>query len=253
MSGKRWIWIGCGGCLGLIVIFILATVGGFYLVARNFTQMAKNMEEYQQKSQALDKQYPFTKPEDGKIDPERYKQYLQARKKTILYAGEQLDWFKKFIEDPQKKGGLSTLKLIKNFITLIPTFAKIGLSQINSLEAIKMSHKEYSYMTGITVGETLHWLDLDPTDEKYSAAQKYWKPMDEMDKSIREQRKKNPSSRMDVGPIDRKRFMDAVEPFKDAEGVHSDMVWLNKDEIFTDSFAIFVDALTLADEYKYNE
>ncbi len=249
MSNKRWIWIGCGGCLGIIILCIVVAVVGFYWVGENFNQMISDMNALHTEIEALNEKYPFSKPDDMKIDPSRYQKFLKVRQDTINEAQERLDWFRQLIDDSNQSNQLSTFELIGKLINLIPTITRLGLHQVDALDKAEMAHREYAFYTGLSASETKAWLDAKEDSERKKAAQEYWKPLNDLERWSDKQQKENPSANTDLGPFDKALFIQAIEKHHDPDHSNADLIWQNRDDFFVSPYAIFVDALAVWDFY----
>jgi len=133
---RYWL-IGCGGFV--LIAGVLVAIGIKFISAEIKDFMAES-EVVLLELDALDEQYPFTRPEDGVFPEERFKDYVSCRREL---KGNIDATIEEFVEED-----LSLKKRISLFFDLVPAF---GRSYAESLRGAAMPPGEYDWFTDQTL------------------------------------------------------------------------------------------------------
>lgn len=125
----KWL-IGCGVLLAL-VIGLLAAV--FFVVKNEVQEFSEAADEAGVKLETVEKDYPFTKPEDGVLSEDRFILFLSGREKLDAFVEER-------VKNLQNAGFIAAVRSIASAAQdFMPAFA-------NVLAEIGMSPYEYSFI-----------------------------------------------------------------------------------------------------------
>ncbi|RJP35485.1 MAG: hypothetical protein C4527_00045 [Candidatus Omnitrophota bacterium] len=242
MANKKWLWIGCGGCLSMVIVFMILLVMGGFWVKNYANRIKQNYEVLASDHRELERQYPFTAPADKTIDPQRFEKFLSVRETVNAEAQTKLDWLIQFAQTPNEKSGMTTVGLIHKFVGLPITLSEIGMTRVDALRDAAMSHKEYDHLTRVVAAELWSWRDLEDADPLKTKAVVYFKPLEDIRQFLNDAGEKNPHQEIQVGPFDLDRFLEAVESEKDEHHVNRELIRSGSDRIVAGDAIIFVDA-----------
>ena len=131
---NKWL-IGCGTALGIVV---LVAIGAGYYAWQQGKQIRGSVHEITRAYLDLDRQYPFTPPTDGSIDPERFRKFLEVRQPVAAAIRQALGTAK-------EKGFADRMRMV---LTLV---RNLGTVHVAALQAAAMSLDEYHYLARETV------------------------------------------------------------------------------------------------------
>lgn len=170
VSGKKVALWGCLGCGGFV--FLVFVVPGIFIAYRGI-QFGKEIgQAYREVAvgyTAIDQEYPFVRPEDGIMNEERLKTFLQIRGDIAEYAHEQIQKLEETGEEIGRQfespGIISKIRgvtTIKDIIGLgAGLAANIGNEHVRLLGGDDMSTKEYEWLTFIYLGTLAKAKDND--------------------------------------------------------------------------------------------
>ncbi len=242
MSNKKWLTIGCGGCLSIIVIIIILIVmGGFWI--KNYTnQIQQQFKTLTAEQKELENQFPFSAPEDKAIDPERYDTFLSVREKIVTETESKLDWLIQFAQSPDDKGGMTIIRLIRNFVGLPLTISEIGLFRVDLLREAEMSHKEYDYLTRVSAAEILSWREFEEGNPWRQHAETYVQPLEDIQAHIEKAEENNPGQNIETGPFDLDEFLEEIQVAKDPDHTNRELIQSKINRFLSSDTVILVDA-----------
>jgi hypothetical protein len=152
------------GCGLFVLLFSLLMAGGIGFIAYQGYQFGQEIQAaYQEVAiefQKLDQDYPFTPPDDGVMNEERVKAFLQIRVEAVEFATEYLqkleltgDEIGKQFESEGIKSKLKGIGKIKDIVHLAANMAaNIAQKQVQKLDEQEMSLKEYQWLTRTCLG-----------------------------------------------------------------------------------------------------
>ena len=246
MAKNKWLWVGCGGCLGVVVLLLIVVVGFGLMVRGYFGSIKSDMDTMKVELKQLQQDFPFTPPTDQKVEGNRYDQFLSVREKVTTTAESELDWLIQLVKSSDKKKDFNFWGFLKNILSLPRRIAQIGKTQVTALRDVKMSPNEYAFLTRMTAAEIYSWSQLEATDPKVELQKKYLKPLRDIHDGIKEARKRNPGSNIQTGPINYEDFISAIEENKDPNHTNRELITAKMDRILASSAAVFVDAITVS-------
>jgi hypothetical protein len=138
------------GCLGIVVVGVIALgVGGWFVKswvtekAEDIEKVGKNIagsedSEYGQRIAKVNEQYPFHRPEDNVITEGQLQRFLAARK-SIHQVYKKYENEIKQLDQSSKENPLAALKGF-GFLN------DLRLAQAGALESQRMSKDEYEYL-----------------------------------------------------------------------------------------------------------
>jgi hypothetical protein len=137
--------IGCG-IISLIVI--LAVVGCSAYACHKLNQFTTGIEAAGAQIEALDQKFPFEAPTDGRVSPERFAQYMDARE-GILGAVMQVGLVSELVaaSEQNRQPNIG----IGDFLGIIGAIPNLMGSLAESLEASEMSPKEFAFHSTIVL------------------------------------------------------------------------------------------------------
>ena len=115
MEAKHWIGIGCGGCLGIILLIAGLIAGSIFYVR----SIAREAEKSSQEMNALKDAFLFTAPENNQIDTERFSRFLSARDKVYNECTDIFSPFNEFIAVDLSKNDFSQYKILTSVMTIL--------------------------------------------------------------------------------------------------------------------------------------
>lgn len=245
MARNRWLWIGCGGCLGIVIILILLMTGGFIYFYQYGIGIKEKLEQLDREIRALNENFPFTPPEAYAIAEERYREFLSIREKTIRLTQEELGWLIRFSEDPESKGGLTIFQLVYKFVNLPNSLGSIGLDLTGRLNTQKMSWDEYQYLTGVTISVLLSWQSEPELSEQRKIADSYIKLLRTINENTDRTEREHPGTHIDLGPFQIDEFKTNAQRFQDIPNEIHDMIYDNHLQIMSSQSGVFVDAFVM--------
>lgn len=241
MEAKHWIGLGCGGCLGIILL-IVAIIAGSIFYVRNIT---RNAEQSYQEMNALKDKHPFSTPANEQIDPERFNRFLTAREKTYADCKDCFAPFSEFVEIDINKNNFSQFKIFTSVMTILTQVPKINKSRLESLKAAEMSPQEYKYWTSIMALEISTWEKLQDQPDKIKLAEQYFHPLKKFEENAKAISARKPGTNLDNSPFDYDTFIHRIEKKEYKNDKNSETVFAQKDRIVSSTSAIFLDAWTL--------
>lgn len=241
MNKNRWIWIGCGGCLGIIILGVLVTIALGTMGYRYVKNVERNMEIWETKMKAIDQAYPFTPPEDNQIQADRYAAFLNIREKTIAAAEKRLDWLFQFIQSPEKPSGYSMVGLGFNFLNFFSTLSEIGAEMADEMDQEKMSMKEYVYLTRSTMGALYQWSQSADDAEKKAAWDQYMKAVNDLATKVERFKEEKPGAKFEMGPLDRDQIMSLMKSLPAPPAETQEVLFAQRGRINSSTAALFVD------------
>lgn len=134
------------GCV-VIVIGVAAAIGigGYFLkkTVEDKYEKVKNVagtpdSEYGKKTAQLTQQHPFTSPANGIVTEDQLQRFLEVRKSVFAVYKKYESEFKKMEAD--KKQGFDALMKVGGI------WNEVRMTQVNALEAQRMSPEEYNYI-----------------------------------------------------------------------------------------------------------
>lgn len=246
MSKNRWLWIGCGGCLGLVILLVLLVFAGGFAISRYVKNIQSQKDQWDQKVKALDQAHPFTPATPPSLDPQRYAEFLEIRNRSAASVDQNLGWLMELSRAAAtQKEPESWLALVKKFINLPFNLFDIGNDQITALSGARMSMREYVYLTQVTAGALNQWRQREEGDARLAIAHAYLKPILDLDESLQKHKQKNPQSNIEIGPFDKDKFIDTLNDQPPPTPEMDDMIFAVRDRIVSASSAAFLDAITL--------
>ncbi|MBN2327229.1 MAG: hypothetical protein JXR73_08735 [Candidatus Omnitrophica bacterium] len=242
MSNKRWVKIGCGGCLGIVILLLLIAIvlgaAGYHY----FQDVQQNIGVWETRKREINQAYPFTPPENSQIQEERYASFLKIRTQLLIAAEERLDWLFEFMAQTETPGALDKMKMGLRFLNFFAALSEIGLELTKDLDKEKMSMNEYIYMTRLTAGALHQWGQADEENERKAVWRQYMKPVDDLSERVRRIEEENPGAQIDLGPLERSKILDVMETLPTPPQEIEDLIFAHSDEIAVVKSAIFVDA-----------
>lgn len=252
---KRWIYIGCGGCLGLIVIATILIGGGLLAMKRYANSIATEFRELQQDRLVLQQEFPYEDLGTQPLDPQRFQDYLSVRDATLEQANQRLAWLNSFINPSVVAEEPSLWQTFRNFLNLPTDLAQIGRMQISSLREQKMSLTEYTVITRTMAAEINTWLQLEPSNDLHVHAQQYMRSIDQINDYAEQQKQENPGTRIDLGPFQKREFIREIEGYVDPEHRNRELFTAHAKRIVSSPYASLIDAWTVVgmpDEWTSN-
>ncbi len=163
-NGKKVAIWGCLGCVGFLALTVLLLGGGVAYIAYRGVQFGKNVgQSYREVAagyKTLNKEHPFTPPEDGVMNADRLEEYLVVRQEISDFSTEYLGKFEEIretIEDRMESPGImSKIHGIQSIREIISHGANmgaiIGEEHVRLLEQTEFSLEEYFWITWIYLG-----------------------------------------------------------------------------------------------------
>lgn len=251
MSKTRWLWIGCGGCLGLAIVLVLMLFAGGFALTRYVKTIQSQKDEWDRKVRTLDQAYPFTPPSPPSLEPQRYEEFLAVRSRAAASVDQNLGWLIALSQDAASQNeSESWLSLVKRFIHLPFDLFAAGEDQLHGLTQARMSMREYVHLTQITAGAMNHWRQREEGDPRQAIAQAYLKPILDLDENLKKHQQKNPQSHVDIGPIDKESFLHVLARQAPPPPEIDELIYAAGNRIVAASSAVFLDAITLQNGYE---
>ncbi|MBI1388604.1 MAG: hypothetical protein GC154_09175 [bacterium] len=241
MSAKKWIFIGCGGCLGVLVLLILVAGGGCYFFLNKMGKFTARIDEVTRRVKEMNETYPFTPPDNGVMDPARFDDYLSIRETANQAGVDHFSWLFDMARGDQQTERPSGLRMAMKFASLPQSFIDATETELDAMDEKEMSPNEFIFYTQSTASEIISWLDEDD-DALKSKAQDYLKRMTEMQERIREQEKKNPHSNINAGVFERDEFVAEMKTHINGAHPNRDLILTNFERINSMELGAFVDA-----------
>ncbi|MGC9327750.1 MAG: hypothetical protein ACP5I1_08960 [Candidatus Hinthialibacter sp.] len=242
MSNNRWVKIGCGGCLGLVILLVLFAIVLGTAGYRYFQGMQKNIGVWETRRHEINVAYPFTPPENNQIQEERYVSFLKIRAQVLIAAEKRLDWLFEFMAQTENPSVFDKLKMGLRFLNFFADLSEIGLELAQDLDKEKMSMDEYIYLTRLTAAALYHWGQAQEENERKALWRQYIKPLDDLSDRMQKIEEENPGAQIDLGPLERSKIFDVMETLPTPPQEIEDLIFLHRDEIAVVPSAIFVDA-----------
>lgn len=246
-NGKRWIYIGCGGCLGVVVLLALLAGGALFYLRSVVQNIQADMEAIQTELRELGREYPFETPEGNVIGEEQFERFLDVRTRLAAKAEEEFRWILDLVDQSANQGDVSFWDVIRNLTQLPGNLAAIGRTQVEALADNAMSPNEYRYLTERTAAEIASWRGAG--EELAPLADQYLRPLRDLQDGIENQRQRNPNSDIDPGPFDYNEFMGRVGGATDPDHPNRGLIRSHMDTILSSTAAIYVDAIVLDNEW----
>lgn len=164
MAKKNALLIGCLGCGGVLLLLLLLLVGGVSFIAYQAVSFGKEIAatygEVAEEYKTLDKEFTFTKPEDGLLNEERTKTFLRVRAELAAFMEQHKDKLEetgdrigKQFDDSGFLSKLRGIKSIKEIVQLAVSLgADIGKEHLRLLSDESMSPAEYQWLSEIYFG-----------------------------------------------------------------------------------------------------
>ncbi len=246
MARNRWLWIGCGGCLGLVILLVLMLFAGGFAINRYVKSIQSQKDQWDQKVKALDQAHPYTPSIPPTLDPQRYTDYLEIRKRAAASVDQKLGWLIELSRAAAtQKEPESWLSLVKRFLHLPFNLLEIGEDQVNALTEARMSMREYVHLTQITAGTMNQWRQREAGDARRAIAEAYLKPILDLDESLQKHKQKNQHTHIDIGPFNKEDFLYTLKNQPSPTPEMDDTIFAARDRIVSASSGVFLDAITL--------
>ena len=246
MSKNRWLWIGCGGCLGLVIVLVLALFAGGFALTRYVKTIQSQKDEWDRKVRTLDQAHPFTPPSPPSLNPQRYEEFLAVRSRAAASVDQNLGWLIELSQDAASpKESASWLSLVKRFIHLPFDLFAAGEDQLTALAQTRMSMREYVHLTQVTAGAMNQWRQREKGDPREAIAQAYLKPILDLDENLKKHQQQNPQSHVDIGPFDKESFLHILARQAPPPREIDELIYAAGNRIVSASSAVFLDAITL--------
>lgn len=159
-SGEKSFLVGCLGVVALIVIFLIG--GSVYFGYQGYQakmDIQKTYSDMVDRYQTLNDEFAFTVPADGLLQPTQVQNFLKVRLSMAEYS-------KPFLSDIKTAGsdiiiqfrfsGFAVFesidKIKQAIIDLVKSGANIGNEHCRLLREVRMSPKEYEWITRIYLG-----------------------------------------------------------------------------------------------------
>jgi len=147
---KKWL-AGCGiGCGAVILLGILASVGGSFFLMRPFKDAIATRETLDQRH---GEQADYTPPPDGAIAADRLEGFLTVRSAIMELCGdfaqssEQFQHMEEMDDDtPKTEALVGVMKIMKEVVGMVPRLGKFFEARNSTLFAVDMGLGEYTYI-----------------------------------------------------------------------------------------------------------
>jgi hypothetical protein len=227
---KKWVVFGCGGCLTVVMLCVVALVV-LFVVVRNYGQrVSKASAEVQREFAQLARDFPFPTPgKEVAVEANRFDQYLSVRDTVTSAAAAEMDWVLKLTSDRAQTEKMGVFKWVKKLAGVPLQLFAVQKVQAGALRRNRMSHGEYRWLTRMMDAEIHSWRQAPETgDEWTSRAEAYFQPLLAI-KRWQQNFEKNRSGRgghanVEVGPLDYDHFIAAIEQFKNPEHLNRDLI-----------------------------
>jgi hypothetical protein len=241
MNKKRWIWIGCGGCLGVVILGALVSIALGTMGYRYVKNVEKNMDAWETQMKTINQAYPFTPPGDNQIQADRYTAFLNIREKTIAAAEKRLDWLFQFMQSPERPSGFAVVGLGFNFLNFFANLSEIGAEMADEMTQEKMSMKEYVYLTRSTMSALYQW-SLNPENaERKAVWDQYMKAINDLTDKIERFNREKPGSNVGMGPLNRDQIMSLMKSLPSPPPETQEVIFTQCSRINSSTAALFVD------------
>ncbi|MFB3786669.1 MAG: hypothetical protein ACE15F_09880 [bacterium] len=246
MARNRWLWIGCGGCLGLVILLVLMVFAGGFAIHRYVKNIQNETDQWVQQVKALDQAHPFTPASPPSLDPPRYAEFLEIRYRSAASVDRNLGWLMELSQAAAaSKEPESRLALVKKFINLPFNLFDIGEDQLNALTGARMSMREYVYLTQITAGALNEWRQREAGDARRAIAEAYLKPILDLDEILQKYKQNHPHTNIEIGPFDKDIFLQTLKNIPPPTPEMDGTIYAARDRIVSASSAALLDAITL--------
>ena len=247
MLKKKWIYAGCGGCLGVTVLFIIGLLILIWMARNFFTKIDSQMIALNEEYKQLAEDFPFTRPNEFQIDEARFSQFLAIREKTIaaVQSKEELAWFLQMAESKEKRDELSIFGLISHSYTGAQQVIDAGFEQVSFLREAEMAMEEYVYLTKIITAEILSWYEQEEDTARADQAKAYFQWFFDLNQWREERVQRDPDDTMDPVPFDFEEFKKDLTDYRDPEHTNRSLISAQAAQVFISKVAVAIDAFVV--------
>lgn len=241
MSNNNILWIGCGGCLGFLILAVIVIVAIGSMGFQYAQNIGKKLDAWEEQTRQIDQAYPFALPETPQTDEERFAAFLRIREQVVAVSGEKLDWLFEFMANREEPGKLALVRIGLKFVHCFAALGDIGIEMVTLLDRERMSMKEYTYLTRLTMGTLYNWGRLEEDEERTAAWNRYMTSVEELSERVKRIKENQRGANIDLGPLDRKRILGAMQSFPSLSPESDAVLFAHRAEITASTSAIFTD------------
>lgn len=245
MSKRKWIFIGCGGCLGVVVLGVVLVSVFAYWASQLFGHFPESVQEMESEHRALQKEFPFELNLEGVLEAERIDKFFNVRDQTIASANEHLPWLLRLGEESlpmQKEGRIS---IFKNVLMSVSQFPRVGVERAYALRGQGMSLNEYERISRVLSIELVSWREMEEGGLHRQTADAYFQPLINFEDNVEAYKANRPWHGInDNDEITLERYVQEVKRDLDQAGKNREAFAERAERIASASAAVFVDMWT---------
>ncbi|MBZ0257809.1 hypothetical protein K8I31_17225 [bacterium] len=245
MRKKKWIFIGCGGCLVIVLIGvgIIGLIG--YSIREIFANFPKEMEEMEEIHKEVKQDYPFELNVEGILEPERIDKFFNVREATIASAEENISWLLQLGDESMPMQKENTFSVIRNMMETVSKFPRIGVERARALREQGMSLNEYEYISRVLSIEVVSWREMEEDSANRQIADAYFQPLQNFEDNLKAYKESHPWNGInDNGEFSVERYCREVQKDLDEADINREAFLERADRITSASAAVFVDLWT---------
>jgi len=149
------------GCLiALVIVGLLLAVAGWKIVSmvRKGIEFARELtvvvEDFQQQSDQLNQEYPFTEPAEITLTDQQMQQFMSVRRQlNDTLSGSPVAQKMKEFEQMDDTGSNPSFKDFAELLSnIIPSVKQVGAVYFENLQEQQISPDQYNYTTSIVIG-----------------------------------------------------------------------------------------------------
>lgn len=245
MSKKKWIFIGCGGCLVIVLIGvgIIGLIG--YSISEIFANFRKDINEMEDIQREVKHDYPFELNVEEILEPERIDKFFNVREATIASANKHISWLLQFGDESMPMQKENTFSVIRNMMKTVSKFPRIGVDRACALREQGMSLKEYEYISRVLSIEAVSWRKMEEDSANRKIADAYFQPLQNFEDNLKAYKESHPWNGInDNGDFSVERYCREVQKDLDEADKNREAFLKRADRITSASAAVFVDLWT---------
>lgn len=185
-KGVKGCLIGCGAVL---VIALLLLGFGIFRIYRSTQQYAADIDKVMAAYEQTNEDFPFTVPEEGQMEPERFETFVDIRSQLIDVGYQQIGFPVSEIGDATGTEQPSFGDILSSFKSIMRLPVKLGKAHENLLQEQGMSLDEYYWYDQAFIAtmrqaaasgdpfykEVIGNFEDDQTDEIYGKGEFDWR------------------------------------------------------------------------------